>query len=343
MTSQEKLIKEIKSLSDSIRKKNRALRLGISERDKFLETTFKPVIDPLKQVSRKLERVTEGDLILPVSQYDIKTEEELGEEEEDNNSELEEIEEEPEEFEDVQRKEDISEEEEEIYDSGPSNISKLGVDIRFKGNLGRKYVLKMLQSTIPNRNYHVYGARLEGEGLMIGDSRLDVDKQDNIIIGGKKYKGTRGLFELIFKSKPENYSNRDLATFKNVCLTTHAHRKNYKPAPSPIHRNQSVKYKNIISELFPTQMEIAKKRFLSSEEVIPFHTNRKRRKVNEKPPSGEGLLKNTYNTNIIFYNNVNKLVNRMRLIHEAIEAGHTGLQNEWVALIDELINRGIIE
>lgn len=335
MLNQEKLIKEIKSLSDSIRSKNRALRLGISERDKFLESTFKPVIDPLKEVSKKLGKVSEGDLILPFLKSEVKTEQSG----EGTEEELEETEDEPEDIQYEQEK-DISEEEEEIQEGDPSDISRLGLDIKFKGELGRKYVLKMLQSTIPNRNYHVYGARLEKEGLMIGDSRLDVNDQDDIIIGGKKYKGTNGLFELIFKTKPDNYTTQDLSSFKNICLNTNAHRKNYKPT-SPIHRNTSVKYKTVISELFPTILEKAKKRFMSTEDLSILKGNK--RKKNEETASGEGLLKNTYNTNIIYYNDVNKLVNRMRLIHEAIEAGHTGLQNEWVALVAELLNRGIIK
>ena len=338
MVNQEKLIKEIKSLSDSIRSKNRALRLGISERDKFLETTFKPVVDPLREVTQKLEKVSEGDLILPFSRSSVKTEEEsnFGED-------FEETEDEQEEIQHGQRK-DISEEEEEeeLQETAPTNISRLGLDIKSKGVLSRKYVLKMLQSTLPNRNYHVYGARLEGDGLMIGDSKLDVDEQDNIIINGIKYKGTNGLFELIFKTKPFNYTARDLAAFKNICENTNVHRKGYKPS-SPIHRNTSEKYKNVISELFPTNLEKTKKRFMSTEEVTPFYTERKKRKVSEETASGEGLLKNSYNTNIIYYNDVNKLVNRMRLVHEATEAGHTGLQNEWVALVAELLNRGIIE
>jgi len=350
MVGREKLIKVIKSLSDSIRRKNRALRLGISERDKFLETTFKPVIDPLKEVSQKLEKATEGDKVLPISKSDIKTEEYLfteGEEDLEDVSGEEEDEEVPLE---VHREKDIIEEEEEeeqsetenVPETNPTNISRLGSEIQFKGVLGRKYMLKMLQSTIPNRKYHVYGARVEGDGLMIGNSKLDIDEQDNIIINGKKYKGTIGLFELVFKNNPERYTMKDLVKFKNICLKTNAHRKMYSTT-KPIHRNQSVKYKKIISELFPTSLKKDKKRYMSSEEVSSSPAIKKRKYIHVDNPSGEGLLKNTYDTNVIYYNNVNKLVNRMRLIHEAIEAGHTGLQNEWVALVDELINRGIIE
>jgi hypothetical protein len=357
MNSQEKLIKEIKTLSDSIRKKHRALKLGISERDKFLERTFKPVIDPLKEVSNKLGKLSEGEIILPYQGSDVKNEEEsdVDTQEESDDSDHDRskglIEEEEDESEHDQSKDMIEEEGDEsnmdvIKEDGDksdiSNISRLGVDIKFKGDLGRKYLLKMLQSAVPNKNYHVYGARLEGDGIMIGNSKLDVDEKDNIIINGKQYKGTIGLFELVFKTKPVNYSNDDLLTFKNICLETNAHKKGY-DSNSNVHRNQSEKYKSIISNLFPSRLEKNKKRFMSTEEVVPFYTIRKKRKVNkESGTSGSGLFKSNYNTNIIYYNNLNKLVNRMRLIHEAMEAGHTGLQNEWVALVDELLNRGII-
>lgn len=339
MTSQEKLIKEIKSLSDSIRRKNRALRLGISERDRFLETTFKPVIDPLKQVSQKLGKVTEGELILPITTSDVEheeindSEEQIEDETDEEDKTLEQIEHE--------RRKDTSEEDE-FLENDPSNISRLGTDIKYKGDLSRKYVLKMLQSAIPNRKYHVYGARLEGQGLMIGNSRLDIDDEDNIIVGDKRYNGTQGLFELIFKQKPVKYNHHDLSTFKQILVNTNAHKKNYESL-LPIHRNTSVKYKNIISKLFPSQMEKTKKRFMSSEEAIPFPIPQKKRKLKEQSSSGSGLLKDSYSTNIIYYNDVNKLVNRMRLIHEAMEAGHTGLQNEWVALVDELLMKGIIQ
>lgn len=111
---------------------------------------------------------------------------------------------------------DISREDEDTENEveNPSEISKLGMDIVSKGELGRKYLLKMLHSAHNNRKYHVYGARLEGNGLMIGNNKLDIDEFDNILVGNKKYKGTPGLFELIFKNKPEKYNNRDLVCLK---------------------------------------------------------------------------------------------------------------------------------
>lgn len=351
MTNQEKLLKEIKSLSDSIRLKNRALKSGISEREKFLETTFKPVTAPLKQIAQNIGKPAisfEGDVILPISKYEKEEEEEFQgdkayrklqtttEEETEESEESEESEE----TEGLREKEYTSKSEEEEGSTSPSNLSKLGSDIVLKGTLGRKYLLKMLHSAQPSRKYHTYGARIEDNGLMIGDSRLDIDAKDNILIGNNNYKGTTGLFELIFKNKPVRYTKKDLAVFKDILETTNAHKKGYSK-DLPVYRNRSVKYVNIISDLFPSQVKKGqiKRRALSSAELNVLH---KKRRTTNPTSSGKGLLKNLYKTNIIYYNDINKLVDRMRLIHEAMEAGHTGLNNEWVALVDELRSRGVI-
>lgn len=355
MDNQEKLIKQIKSLSDSIRRKSRALKLGISEREQFLESTFKPVTEPLKQLVKKIEtppKYLEGDVILPISKYEETeetgrseyTEESEGSEEIEKDTDYEEDKKHEEVLKEIDRLDksgdlDNSKESEELVDN-PSNLSKLGIDIMFKGPLGRQYLLKMLHSSQPNRKYHVYGARVDNNGLMLGDNKLDIDEDDNVLIGDNKYKGTKGLFELIFKNKPAKYSKKDLNVYKKILETTNGHKKGYSKN-SAVHRNQSVKYITIISKLFPphsnkTQM---KRRAISSAEINTLH---KRRKTNEFTSSGKGLLKNLYKTNIIYYNDINKLVDRMRLLYEAMEAGHSGLDNEWIALLDELRNRGII-
>jgi hypothetical protein len=354
---QEKLLKQIKSLSDSIRRKSRDLKLGISEREQMLESTFKPVTGPLKQLVKSIGKPAthlDGDVILPISKYERDDETETSEYPQD--SEESEESEKTEESEEEEREEGVKPEEdpEEVLrekESGdlsksedltinPSNLSKLGTDIKFKGPLGRQYLLKMLHSSQANRKYHTYGARIDENGLMIGDSKIDVDEDDNVLIGDTKYKGTKGLFELIFKNKPSKYTKKDLNLFKTILENTNAHRKGYSK-DSPVHRNRSVKYESIISILFPSQQAKAqiKRRALSSAEINILH---KKRKTTEPTSSGKGLMKNLYKTNIIYYNDINKLVDRMRLLHEAMEAGHTGLDNEWVALIDELRTRGVI-
>jgi hypothetical protein len=337
MVNQEKLLKEIKSLSDSIRHKNRALKLGISEREKFLESTFKPITEPLKQYRKSIQTPLTGDALLPISKYEQKEDYDTSFTQQGETTEEES--EEGEETDVFTEKEGFSTSEEQEESISPSNLSLLGSDIKYKGPLARQFVLKMLHSTQANRKYHTFGARMAENGLMIGDSKLDVDDNDNIIINNKQYKGTKGLFELIFKPKPSIYTQKDLAVFKKILDDTNAHRKNYSKN-SDIHRNSSEKYKTIIVKLFPSKRRNPiKRKSLSTVELNLLH---KRRKTNEANVSGKGLMKNLYDTNIIYYNNLNKLVDRMKLIYEAKQAGHSGLENEWVALIGELRNRRVI-
>jgi len=323
MANQEELINEIKLLSDSIRKKNLSLKVGLLERNKFLEDTFKPIVDPLNQIndkiseSNRLNEVSMGEKRKQsIKEYDTETS--LFETESPSKtSEVVDVDEEDEKMSDMDDTKDSNLDETEIMES-PTNISILSKEIVKKGPLSRKYLLKMLHAGTKSNRYHVYGARLERDGLKIGDSMLEVDDNDNIIIKDQTFKGTSGLFELIFKNIPTKYNKYDLNHFKTICLLTHLHRKGYSQN-TPVHRNKSEKYKNIISKLFNNQRG-------------------KRSKA-----KGKGLtMKSVYDTNVIYYNNVNKLVDRMKLLHESMEAGHTGLDNEMVALTEELKSRGYI-
>jgi len=305
MVDQERLVDEIKSLSDSIRRKHRALRLGVSEREQFLESTFKPVVGPLSEISRKLDNNlienTDGQNV------NVTKEHSTGPDDEGNSIIYED------ETEDSVKDVDRST----LTPGEASNLSMLGDTIATKGVLGRKYLVKMLHQAPSNSKYHVYGARMTDRGLLMGNSKVEMDNDDNLLIGGKRYEGTKGLFELIFKQTPSKYTAKDLKVFKKVCQETNVHKKHYS-SDQPIHRNRSSKYTKIISVLFPPKVPKSKR------------------------VTGDGL-KTTQHTNIIYYNNINKLVDRLRVLYEAVEAGHTGLDNEIVALTEELRNRNVIE
>lgn len=341
MSTQKELLKEIRVLSDSIRKKNLALKVGLMARNRYLEDTFKPIIDPLNKLNDTVKRPSlsaqeenkqyvKQQKTPETSDADIestsKTTDSATEEEEDLRDEKEGGEEEEEEIEEVVEEEIKTDKEGEGGDSdnqpeseSPTNISVLSQEIGNKGPLSRKYILKMLHGARPRPKYHVYGARLESDGLRIGDSKLTVDDNDNIKVKGQVFKGTAGLFQLIFEPIPKKYSKNDLKNFKFLCILTNSHRKAYSPS-TPVHRNRSEKYTKIIAKLFSNY------------------------RGKQRKSTGKGMsMKSVYDTNIIYYNNVNKLVDRMRLLYESIQAGHTGLNNEMVALTEELKSRGYIK
>jgi len=50
----------------------------------------------------------------------------------------------------------------------------------------------------------------------MGRKRVIIDKDSNLFVDGKRYEGTRGLWELIVKNKPETgvHDNNDLINYK---------------------------------------------------------------------------------------------------------------------------------
>lgn len=308
MFESEVITNEINALSESIRRKSRALKAGIDERNSFLDATFKPIVNPLVNIveelkkesidnkDKELENNYERELNESMTDWSETIGGDINDGIDPHDSEVQTID------------DDV------LQHTQPSRLSILAKDIAYKGVLTRKYLLKMLDNNT-NRKYHVYGARMTDDGLMVGDSELIIDEHDNLSINGKIYKGTIGLFELLFKSNPQQYTLRDLNKFKHICNETNSHKKHYSRT-SPVYRNSSTKYKKIISSIFPSQKGTV---------------------------TGKGMkLKQLHQTNVFYYRDINELVDRMRLINESIEAGHTGLDNEMIALTEELKRKDVI-
>ena len=55
---------------------------------------------------------------------------------------------------------------------------------------------------------------------MEGDKEVVIDKSSNIHVDGEEYKGTPGLWMLVMLSSPKDYTNEDLANYKNLVKQT---------------------------------------------------------------------------------------------------------------------------
>jgi len=98
-----------------------------------------------------------------------------------------------------------------------------------------------------------YGVYLDKDGMMFGSKRFDVDKVDNIIIDSVRYAGTTGLYELIFKKVPDDVCTEDdKQKYKNMLLTSNAHRYNHDPHDR-VQGNREYKYKHVIAPLMSTE------------------------------------------------------------------------------------------
>jgi len=88
------------------------------------------------------------------------------------------------------------------------------------GLLGQKYINMLLDGQ--RKDYVYYG--LNENGMMLDDKQFDIDTNDFMIVDIVKYKGTPGLYELIFKriSNDTIYTDNDKLAYKSILLTTNA-------------------------------------------------------------------------------------------------------------------------
>lgn len=176
--------------------------------------------------------------------------------------------------------------------------------------LPRKYISGMYSDDFDSEYDHKYGVRLDTltEKFMIGDSRLDIDGSD-VIVKKKRYRGTHGLYELLFKKKPTNFTREDVENYKQIVLKTHAHRRHYK-FDKQIDGSKLRKYKKIIAPM----------------------------------ASGSGILMEVDDNKIdyLHWDNPNELIDRLRLLLASVSAGHTNHINEINSIVEELREAQII-
>ncbi|EZA49520.1 hypothetical protein X777_12258, partial [Ooceraea biroi] len=95
------------------------------------------------------------------------------------------------------------------------------------GPLGQKYIGAVIRGDKDIDN--VYGVYLSNDGMKFGCKPFDVDYEDHIILDNVRYKGTPGLYELVFKRIPDDivYTDDDLEKYRSMLLVTNAYRRDH--------------------------------------------------------------------------------------------------------------------
>lgn len=218
------------------------------------------------------------------------------------------------------------------YVKTPKGEDELAEHLRTAGELQREYLEKLFKGrqALDFR----YGIRVMPDGnLAIGDStdiQLFVNSND-ISINGNVYEGTPGLLQLLYLKSPQDYTESDLKNYKNILVSTNAHKKGYSEERG-LSGNRSEKYLKIISKLFRPQ-------YLSS--VTKSSSPVLRKTTLRSFKRGTGLMEEgapVYE----YWNNANELVDRLRKLLSSSYAGHEGHRNEIESIIEELREENII-
>ena len=230
---EKEVLRQIAKASDAIRRKHRMLKLGKEDAENMLSETFRPIVTPLEKLVKMSDIPVEHKIETKFEKHKEDNEEEEEKEEEEDNDEISFI---------TATDEDNRERDTIMVDQtveSAENYEKLTKKYLFLLKHNRKQCLDM-----------IYGVRkLSNGSLMIGDTPISFNDQ-YIEIGDKRYLISTGLLELLFKQRPDEayVSADDLEHYKEILVTTNAHKKKYSSSEF-IRADKGSKYKNIIIKL----------------------------------------------------------------------------------------------
>lgn len=179
------------------------------------------------------------------------------------------------------------------------------------GHLADKFIGSLIKKGSTSRLFDkVYGVQYSDGNFSMGNLPVTFHK-DTITVGSVNYRGTKGIYTLLFYANPspDSYDESDLRKYKDILQATSVHRN---PQGELIYSN-SKKFQNIILPLF-------QKYGGSWKMSLPTH------KMEYK-----------------YWDDPNELVERLHLLMSSRDAGNSGLGNEIYAIEEELREGGYIE
>ena len=208
-------------------------------------------------------------------------------------------------------------EEQRIKEEEQKKVSADATTQTQKTDLASKYIERLSDPAYKDKLDFIYGVRADGTGgLMIGDSKVTFSKS-KLQIKNNTFDITQGLLELLFMKVPNKtlYNRNDLQQYKRILVITNAHLQSYS-VEKRVNSNVGKKYTTVISPLFYPKTTL---------ETPTSPTS-----------SGSGIRFTSYN------DNVNMLVNRLRLLVLSSSAGHTGHDAEISRIINVLRDNRIV-
>ena len=194
-------------------------------------------------------------------------------------------------------------------------------------NLGPLAVNALLKAFTKNNIDLTYGLYAQEGKFKIGDKFITIE-DNNIKIGDILFKGTPGFWELVTSKDPEIYEEDDLTNYQRLVILTNTAYRNNDPTQNYPKQSKANKWKNIIKPIWSAiqkqKDEEDYKEFEEPDEDDP-----------QPGTSGTGLK--------ILPSDPNALIDRFDLLFSSKKAGHTGVKNEIVAILDELKRQGVLK
>ena len=197
-------------------------------------------------------------------------------------------------------------------------------------NLGSIAVNNLKRYFKPNEGDLSTGIRDKDGSFYIGSEPVRI-RDNNITIDNTEYSGTSGLWKLITsKNIPDKseYTPEDLVAYSYIMSKTNTARNKYNPRGQ--YRGGNNRKMNEIIKPFVRELEND-----NTDNKINFTTKVLEHFEHEVEIEGDGLK--------ILPSDPNALINRFDLLFSSKKAGHTGVMNEIVSILDELKRQGVIK
>ena len=203
------------------------------------------------------------------------------------------------------------------------------------GPIARKYIQSNLGRTTTRA-----GIYSEDDNLKIGYRPVKIEN-DDIIINDERFKGTPGLWELITSNnipEKEKYKAEDLANYITIMNITKAtYDKNNKRIGG-----KNNKMNNLIKPLVIALEEGGGDKLIK--EINKHFGFEEETDEEYEEYEEEYTLPSTSGTGLkILSSDPNALIDRFDLLFSSKKAGHTGVRNEIVSILDELKRQGVLK
>ena len=187
-------------------------------------------------------------------------------------------------------------------------------------NLGPLAVNALLQAFTKKNIDLTFGLYGKNGGFYIGNKPVIIEDND-IKVDDIIFEGTPGFWELVTSINPnlDNYTEEDLNKYQRLVILTNTAFQNNNPNNNKPKSSRSPKWKKIISPIWEAIKE------QQEEEYKEF----------EEETEGEGLK--------ILPSDPNALIDCFNLLFSSKKAGHTGVRNEIVSILDELKRQGVLK
>ena len=168
------------------------------------------------------------------------------------------------------------------------------------GPIATEYMKKYLT---PEGADKTFGFSQRNGNFYMGDKEINFEN-DDIIVGETRYKGTKGLWDLIVSKNPnaENFYDEDLKQYANLLLETNAMKQSGSNKPKS---SKSIKWNQIIKPIWDK-----------------FYKGRIRE------VTGEGII--------------DDLINRFDLLIKSKKAGNTNTKKESTSILKRLFKENVI-